>query len=282
MGNEHGMQSEHDDAIDKVLAALRNAVPPEGMDARMVERLRQPSAATTEFRWRDLLAGSALAGAWWRGAISGGAAAMVAVGLALGVSDMAQRHIGSGQAALSHNVATHNASMPGMAAKSYTQRSQLMDSRGRPCASPALRPAPGPASNPTLLRAETRSEAETPSHPAPAFPLTAQERALARLARTANPQVLIALNSETEAKREADETARFTKFFAPPPALPSSDDHPASVSAASPGANPEADPPANAIPTPDASSNSDSSPAASPDADPVAIEKNRSTTKEEE
>ncbi len=72
----------HDDAIDQTLAALKAAAPPEGMEARILQRLQQPVPAAP-FRWRELLTGSALATAWWRGALSGAATAMLIVGALL-------------------------------------------------------------------------------------------------------------------------------------------------------------------------------------------------------
>jgi hypothetical protein len=62
-----------------------------------------------------------------------------------------------------------------------------------------------------------------PSHPAPVLPLTAQERALVRLAQTADPKLLASLTPETQAKLEAQEADDYNKFFAPPPAPPMTD-----------------------------------------------------------
>jgi hypothetical protein len=58
------------------------------------------------------------------------------------------------------------------------------------------------------------------------LPLTAQERALIELARTADPKMLVALSPETQAKVEAQEEDNFNKFFAPPPAPPQPADNP--------------------------------------------------------
>src|SRR4051812_43628015 len=77
------MATEHDDAVDKVLAALKNAAPPDGMEARITQRLDHHTAATAQSGWRDLLAGSTLAIVWWRGALSGFAVAALGVGVVL-------------------------------------------------------------------------------------------------------------------------------------------------------------------------------------------------------
>ena len=72
-----------DEAVERALAALRDAKTPEGMEARIVDRLALHAAVpdVAGFQWRDIFAGSALAGAWWRGAVSGVAVAMLVVGL---------------------------------------------------------------------------------------------------------------------------------------------------------------------------------------------------------
>ena len=72
------------------------------------------------------------------------------------------------------------------------------------------RTAPEPKA--TLLRV-----ASTERHPILSGPLTAQERGLLLLARTADPQQLAMLNSEAQAKVKAEDADQFEKFFAPPP-----------------------------------------------------------------
>ena len=69
-----------------------------------------------------------------------------------------------------------------------------------------------PAPKATLLRV-----ASTEPHPLLSGPLTAQERGLLLLARTADPQQLAMLNSEAQAKAKAEDADQFEKFFAPPP-----------------------------------------------------------------
>ena len=66
-----------DAAIDKTLAALNAAAPPEGMEARIAHRLAQPAPAASRF------AGPAFTADWLRGAVTGAAAAMLVTGLVL-------------------------------------------------------------------------------------------------------------------------------------------------------------------------------------------------------
>jgi hypothetical protein len=67
---------------------------------------------------------------------------------------------------------------------------------------------------------ELRAETTAPSKPAPELPLTAQERELVRLARSVDPNQLVALDDTTQAKMEAEDAAEFERFFTPPPAPP--------------------------------------------------------------
>jgi hypothetical protein len=199
MGIEH---KPHDDAIDKTLAALKRAAPPDGMDARILHRLQLQPAPAAPFRWRDLFAGSPLAAAWWRGALSGAATAMLLVGALL----LAQHTLRTKQPAVGQLAAAHALA---------------------PVALPVAASTPASAGCPTharIHRAWVGSDASfAPSHPAPILPLTAEERALARLARTADPKLLAALSPETQARVEAQEADNYNKFFAPPPALPTTD-----------------------------------------------------------
>ncbi len=209
--------NKHDDAIDKTLAALKAAAPPDGMEARLVHRLQQHVPAAP-FRWRDLLTGSALAGAWWRGALTGIATAMLLVGTLL----LAQHTLRTkpAQVAISHVATTHYlapAVVP-VAASAPNGASHT-----NPCATPSqlqtTRAVP-------VYRAESSFSASfAPSHPAPVRPLTAQERALARLVQTADPKLLASLEPGAQARLAAQEIDDFNKFFTPPPAPPQPSDN---------------------------------------------------------
>ena len=228
MGTEN---SQHDDAIDKVLASLREATPPEGMQTRIAQRLANPATSLpTTTHWRDLLAGSTPAGAWWRGAIIGAATATFVIGAVLLIHRTLPAPLQS--------VAAINTVRPVSTPPQPTLASQ---SRAIPCARPAvLRVATAvPAHEPEDLRAETYAESTAPSRPAPVLPLTPQERSLARLARTADPRELASLNPEFQARLEAEHAAEFARFFAPPPSPPT------------PEVSPDANPQANQQPTPD-------------------------------
>jgi len=205
----------HDDAIDKTLAALKHAAPPQGMESRILQRLQQQPAPAAQFFWRDLLTGSALAGAWWRGALSGAATAMLLVGALL----LAQHTLRTKQPAVSQLAPTRNL-VPSVVPVAASAPNSPASANPCPTLLRTARAVP-------VYRAESLPDASfAPSHPAPVLPLTAEERALARLARTADPKLLAALSPETQARVEAQEADNYNKFFAPPPAPPQPADNP--------------------------------------------------------
>jgi hypothetical protein len=212
----------HDDAIDQTLAALKTAAPPEGMEARILQRLQQHAPAAP-FRWSDLLTGSALAAAWWRGALSGAATVMLLAGAVL----LAQHGLRS-RPQYTPFAAGNNSAVRALAPATLPVAASAPASAGCPAHAQVHRAWVGSTTGETIQapvhRAQTLSSASfAPSHPAPELPLTAQERALVRLVQTADPKLLAALSPETQAKVDAQEADNYNKFFAPPPPPPTTD-----------------------------------------------------------
>jgi hypothetical protein len=210
-----------DTAIDKTLAALNAAIPPEGLEARIAVRLAaQPAPAPS---WRDRLTGPTPSAAWWRGAATGAVFALLTVAAVLLIQHKTPRTTRIAVAAPAPTLANTPVSFAVSTA---------------PCAHTAILRAPRPIDTPSpaILLAKAGTESAAPSHPAPVLPLTAQERALARLARTANPQQLAALSSEPTIKPES--TAASSKSSTSLPAPPA----PELVPAANPEPAPEAAP----------------------------------------
>jgi hypothetical protein len=234
MGLEH---NHRDEAVDRVLAALRDAAPPEGMETRLHQRLTQaaalpqPAAArlpAVVSCWKAIFAGSTLAGAWARGALTGAAVALLTVAAVLLLQRSSRPNLAHPQTAANYSAAPH-AIAPTTPASSSPQVAPTAQPRGLPCLSPHLLRADTPA---TVSSESYRPASFAPSRPAPELPLTAQERELARLAQTADPRLLAALAPETQARLDAQETDNFNKFFAPLPAPP-----PAPPDDASPATN---------------------------------------------
>jgi len=278
------MSTEHnqpDQAVDKVLAALRDAVPPQGMEARIAQRLaQQPTPSHSKaLRLPNLLAGSTLAGAWWRGAASGAAAAMAAVALVLVAGHLLRATPDRTQAA--RDGAGSRTPSPSVRPTRASDENIPGESRANPCARPTVLRADAPLPTPSAetLRAESYAENAAPSRPAPVMPLTAQERELVKLVRTADPKQLDTLNPETQAKLEAENAADFAKFFAhpPPPPQPAPEARPdanlETNQEASPAGKPESGPETNpeAVPEENPEANPDTnqaSPKANPDTNP--------------
>lgn len=217
------MNIEQDDqnvALDKILAALREAAPPEGMEARIAQQLQQHSTSpqVAPFRWTNAFANSADA-AWWRGAITGAASMLLVAGGLLLANHLQPTH--------RNRESTARSSTAGGSATLVTASSHAAaanEASAQPCAHPTmLRTASiAPTHKPESLLADTRVESAAPSHPAPALPLTAEERGLVQIVHTADPKTLATLTPETQAKLQAQEAAEFDKFFSPSPApLPS-------------------------------------------------------------
>ncbi len=242
-----------DQSIDRTLTALRSAAPPEGMEARIADRLaaRGVPHSSRLGGMSGILAALLPQSAWLRGALTGAVAASLAFAALLFATHLTHPHP-------SQSVELNSPALKGRGfsrAVSATQaEGALAPESISPCAPPLTHAAPAilsrvPHSSRGLLRDEweeqrrvphpssawvgtatTTSHAAhlipasfAPSHPAPPAPLTAQERALVQLVRTATPAELAALNPATQEKADADREAAFQKFFAPPPEPPAAD-----------------------------------------------------------
>ena len=249
-----------DAAIDKVLAALHRAAPPEGMNSRIAARIAaQPSPAASH--WHQRLTAPTPTAAWWRGAATGDAFALLVVAAVLLVQHTSRKSPPTANVAVIANAA------PSIAAVKATGTPAV------PCAHPALLRAvsPSPLPGPEVLRAETGDESAAPSRPAPVLPLTSQERALSRLVRTADPSQLAALSPDTEARLEAYSAAEHARLFTPTPPQLTPVDTPATTvnQETVPAAIPDSSPDTSPEPLPAASPESNPAPSSgsSPSAD---------------
>ena len=207
MGTNH---NEHDEALARILAALGDAAPPEGMNARIAQRLQAASTQPAGSPWRDLVAAFIPSSEWARGAIAGAAVALVVAATVFLIIRV-------------HVRADHSP----IAARSV-EPSRRATPVAYPLNSPTAHALATPCSN--LLRsreiftarpaADLLIATNAPSHPAPALGLTAQERDLVRLVQTADPKQLAALDAEAQTKSQSDDDAQFDKFFAQPAYTP--------------------------------------------------------------
>jgi|SRR5437764_10097946 len=194
------MQDKHDTAIDKTLASLGSASPPDGMEARINQRMRYAAERV------DVPAspGWASRKSWWLGVVTGAAVAtfvLCAAWVSLrGRSDRA---------------------MPNNALVAPAHASAVTVSRSAEvqtlCPGQAVRRQPVHARAPVLMRSAVQPQ-EPVLHSA--GELTPQERELVRLTRVADPKDLSTMTLEARATAEAQQSASFQRFFTPPPPPP--------------------------------------------------------------
>ena len=191
MQDEH--KTEHEADIDKTLAAISNASPPEGLDARIRQRLQyhasEPSTPATWLRGRS----------WWSGMLAGAAlATVVCCASFLGLRSRAVPYTAVAPPPPSA-ITTVPASLPEKSCSSLTLE-------------PAVQPRSEPRRAPLLIHASV--DVLRPDT------LTPQEQKLVHLVQVADPQQLAGMSSEARAQRDAQENAAFTAYFTPPPPPP--------------------------------------------------------------
>lgn len=206
-----------DDGVEQVLGALGAVALPEGLDARITAAVRMRLAAGERqpFHWWDAVRGGGpAAGIWWRGLLSGAAGAMVCMGAVLAVQHGMQRRATRSGAPVS-TVAQAPRSVPTLAALPLQPHVP-----GQPCSpfGEARQTKTARAVGAGRLRlVSTEGVPIGVPQTSGGSGLTAQERELLVLARTADPVVQASLNQELRAKAEAEDAAQFESFFFHPP-----------------------------------------------------------------
>ena len=227
-----------EEAIEKVLAGLRSADPPAGMERRIVEAAwKAERDAASEWPisgWGGLRAGlmASWSGAEAKRLLAFGAAlvAVLVVALVMPAIDRLGRH--------PEQRAVRGASQSTSAADDQSRQAAAKAVEGR--AQPALHAAISPPmrKKPLVQKAavarngsgdSARSgdsmhdgdsvavrEMRAASLPEPPMPLTEQEKLLLRVVHRSDPVELAMLNPEMEARREAEGAVEFQKFFEPP------------------------------------------------------------------
>jgi hypothetical protein len=186
------------------------------MDTRILQHLQQQASAASRQP-----ASYTFTSAWWRGAFTGAAAATLAAALFFFASHLRPH---SPQSDRTNSAAAYNVAHRAVVTPASSGPRDTMQT---PCTRPAILPVRhvAPAAAVQTQVADTRLESSAPSHPAPALPLTAEERGLVQLVHTADPKTLVTLTPEIKAKLQAQEAAEFEKFFSPKPPTPSPETH---------------------------------------------------------
>jgi hypothetical protein len=203
-----------EEAIDRVLAGLRDADAPVGMEGRILEALEDRASVGSRSGWlwfrsmwlvtathpvavRSLVCGVALG---LFAAVSLGIPAIRRLGHAPAQSKMNQVPAGSMPLATQEAVAK-SVELPLAGSSARSVRKMNLRS---------AREIPDSDGDSVAL-----SEMRAPSHPAPPLPLTEQERLLLRIAHKNNPVEMAVLYPMRRAARDAEEGAAFQRFFGP-------------------------------------------------------------------
>jgi hypothetical protein len=190
-----------DEAIEKVMAGLRNSEPPAGMELRILAAAKHRQSAQPASGWLRnsplrMLTASVEHRAW-RAAFAATAAGVILAVLAI--------------SAIHHNrkPATQSKLQPNLPVRSSENAILPL-----PNATASTRVRPNERTGRLVRTTFPMRPHKTRSldHPAPAAPLTQQEKLLVRIAQSRNPHALAMLNTEIRTKREAEEDAEFQRF----------------------------------------------------------------------
>lgn len=182
-----------ENAIEKVLAGLRDTEAPLGLESRVMAAVEmrtsiQPIPASRR-AWRMALAGA------------------VAASLALAITAMywhGYRLKQSKESVVAPKSFSSEGPGRNIRSGSVRAREQIMTGRTK---APARKGQQTGVDDAVLL-----SEMRAPSRPAPEEPLTDEEKLLLRAVRLGDPQVTAMLNPEVRARQEAESEAEFQRF----------------------------------------------------------------------
>jgi hypothetical protein len=195
-----------DETIDQVLAGLRKAEAPEGMERRILVALRDSAPGLRKWRLFKLITPSRLPEPrLWATAI-----ASIAI-VAVAVSWTAFR-----DHRIEHNTASSNHLIPAVVP---LPEAHIATATVSPLFPEKVSARSSRMGNPRRLEFASTTESvalrelHAPSRPAPPMPLTEQEQLLRRYVQTRDSQELAALNPVKWTTQDAVEKAKFDKFM---------------------------------------------------------------------
>lgn len=196
------MSKSSEDAVEKVLAGLREIEASAGMERRILAAVEERASAQPVSRWQ-----------WWswRGLAWGGAFAVVAVVcvVVLIPASITKRHGQTGA-----RVAPAKALLP--AAVSAGVVEQVPPVLTKAAAASRERKVVRRAGLVDVAYSGSEAAMRVGNHPAPPMPLTEQERLLLRVVHRNRPQEIAMLNPAVRAKQEEEARVEFQMFFEPP------------------------------------------------------------------
>jgi hypothetical protein len=213
-----------EEAIEKVLAGLRDADAPVGMERRILDALENPASARSRSGWRWLRPMWLVAPAHpvAIGSLACGVALAALFAVALAIPEI--RRLGYSPAQSKMNLAPAGAS-PSATSETVAKSAQAPPSavstrsvektnvRGKMDARTAEAVREGDGDSTRGSDSVTLSEMRAGNHPAPPMPLTEQERLLLRIAHKGDPVEMAMLNPKLRAVQDKEEETEFQRFF---------------------------------------------------------------------
>jgi hypothetical protein len=216
-----------EEAIAKVLTALRDTEAPEGMERRILKALEDRSSAPSRSVWPRSVWQRMLQPPWRAAPMRPVAISALACGIAFAglfavvLAIPAIRRFG-------HAPAQSSPQSPSQSKRNAAPSGSLLLATPATAAKDA--PLPPPGSRARSIARKNASEARAvrdsdsvalnemhgASFPAPPMPLTEQEKLLLRIAHKGDPVELAMLDPVVRATRDAEEKADVKNFFEPP------------------------------------------------------------------
>ncbi len=196
------MRKSSDEAIQQVLAGLRDCEAAAGMERRILEAVRDRPSARPAANWGGLRPVAHWAAMW---PLAGG---LVLVVISVSLSFFLIHRTGHSPTRLSVQAARAESVSPAASGKIAEENGSktIARTRGNAAAQKRVRANAGDL---VILR-----DMRTPSHPAPEAPLTEEEKLLLRIAHRGNAEEFALLNPEMQARQDAQIEADFQRFVA--------------------------------------------------------------------
>jgi hypothetical protein len=202
-----------EEAIERVLAGLRDVEAPDGMERRILDGLEGRAATQARSDWRRSMPMRLVMprGRWQLGWGLTSRAALAAV-LVLAFAIPAMRRAGRSSV---------HSKIDAAGVKVVPMRPSVIATGDVERASPGGGPSRGTSATPETgsVRESASddsvalSETQAASFPAPPMPLTEQERLLLRLVHKIDPVEIAMLDPRVRAMQDAEEKAEFQRFF---------------------------------------------------------------------
>lgn len=190
-----------DEAIERVLAGLRDCQPGIGMEDRILQAMHDDAAKRSALGWPSLMRSPFAAAISWSCAAA--LLGLFAVLLSIQVSTKPPAHLAKGLRA--NSVPTIE---PAVAARPPRPH---LDER----TAGAKRKTPVRRANLRHRESSSGHSSQLASHPAPPLPLTRQEQLLLQIAHRIDPKQLAMFNPTQQALQNAKEKKEFQEFFGP-------------------------------------------------------------------